>query len=55
MKGIVEETQKFSEKLRDEGEDMNENVQKLVKQIYENTLETAHNVNTHVEAAVKKQ
>lgn len=54
MKGIMDETQKFSEKLRGEGEGMSENVQNLVKQIYENTLETVHNVNTQVGEAAKK-
>lgn len=51
---MAEETKNFNEKLRAEGEGMSGNIEKLVKQIYDNTLEAAKTVSTHVEAAVQK-
>lgn len=51
---MAEETKNFNEKLRAEGEGMSENMEKVFKQIYDNTLEAAKVVSAHVDAAVKK-
>lgn len=54
LKGVAAETQQFNAELAKQGEGLNENVQKLVRQLYSSTLETAKDLSTQIEAVANK-
>lgn len=52
---MAAETQDFSAKLANQGEGLNDNLQKLFRQIYDNTLEATKSVANQIEVAANKQ
>lgn len=55
LKGVVAETQQFNADLAKQGDGINENVQKLLRQLYSSTLETAKAVSTQIEEVANKK
>lgn len=55
LKSVAAETQDFSAKLANQGDGINENLQKLFRQIYDNTLDATKSVANQIEIAANKQ
>lgn len=55
LKSVAAETQTFSAQLANQGEGINDNLQKLLKAVYDNTLDATKQVATQIEAAANKQ
>lgn len=52
---MAAETQTFSAQLANQGEGINDNLQKLLKSVYDNTLDATKTVASQIEAAANKQ
>ncbi len=51
---MLDESEKFSAKVKEDGEGLSENAQTIFKKIYEDTFEVARNISVTLSTAAKK-
>lgn len=54
FKNVLEESQKLTDKIKEEGKDIPENAEKIFKRLYEDTWATITNVSNQINNAGKK-